>query len=129
MIDNFSNCLTCIRNGLTSQHVFVNVARSRRLIAFLLFIVKQGYLCGISFPQHNRRGDFRVFLKYDGTKPVISGIFRISRPSRRVCVNTRTLKRIYSPNILFIVSTNLGYLTAFQALRANVGGELVCLIY
>jgi small subunit ribosomal protein S8 len=130
MIDNFSNLLTCIRNGLNSRKLYIDVPRSRRLIKFILFFIKKGYLSGVIFTTTNKNIEiFRIFLKYDGQKPVISGLFRISKPSRRIYINIETLKRMYSPNIMFVVSTNQGYLSGFEALKKHIGGELVCVIY
>jgi small subunit ribosomal protein S8 len=129
MTDLFANCLTCIRNGLSQKKLFIDVARSRRLIKFILFFIKQGYLSGVVFTKNKNVGTFRIFLKYYGQKPVISGIIRISKPSRRVFVSIETVKRMYSPNYTLMISTNIGYLNGYSALSQKKGGELVCVIY
>lgn len=128
-MDPISLGLTSIRNNLLTKQLYIDIPRSNRLIKFLLFLIKQGCLCGVSFLQHKKKGTFRIYLKYYKNKPVISGLFRISRPSRRIYINKARLQKLYSPYLIYIISTKQGYMNAYQALQLNIGGEFIGILY
>jgi len=128
MRDIFSNFLSNIQNGFKAKKSFIDVPKSRKLKKLIFFFIKEGFFLGveetvIKFPI------FRIYLKYDGQKPVISGLIRISKVSRPVHIKVSTLRRLYKPSFVLVLSTQHGYKNGFQALMNKQGGELFCIIY
>jgi len=74
-----------------------------------------------------------VELKYFGDRrhrrPVITGLERVSRPGRRVYSGRRDLPWVLSGMGIAIVSTSQGVMTAEEARRRGVGGEVLCKVW
>ncbi|MEL7236170.1 MAG: 30S ribosomal protein S8, partial [Chloroflexota bacterium] len=75
----------------------------------------------------------RVELKYYGDrrnrKPVITNIERVSKPGRRIYRGRREMPRVLSGAGIAIVTTPRGVMTAQQARRQRVGGEVLCYVW
>jgi small subunit ribosomal protein S8 len=128
MNDIISNFLSILKNGANLQKSFIDLPQSRRVKKLIIFLIIQGYIAGFTIIKEKKR--FRIFLSYSlDHRSVFSGIYRISKPSRRIMLNVVTLKYIHNPYFLFVVSTNQGYLSNTQALLKHIGGELVCVFY
>lgn len=61
----------------------------------------------------------------------IKKIKNLYKPSNFFYLKYLVLKKKYnfSTNYLLILSTNKGYMTAFEAVRLQIGGKLICIIY
>ena len=59
---------------------------------------------------------------------VITNISRISRPGLRKYSNSSDLPRVLNGLGIAIVSTSKGVMTAKQAKKENVGGEIICYV-
>ena len=74
-----------------------------------------------------------IDLKYYGNRrnrrPVISKIERISKPGRRIYRGRKELPRVLSGAGIAIVTTPKGVMTANEARRQRVGGEVLCYIW
>ena len=72
----------------------------------------------------------RLFLKYGphGEK-VISGLERISRPGRRVYLGVDDVPIVLGGLGTSILTTSRGVMTGQDAVRAGVGGEVLCNIW
>ncbi|MGX7589237.1 30S ribosomal protein S8 [Candidatus Vidania fulgoroideorum] len=63
-----------------------------------------------------------VKLKYIFNNPVIKNINFISKPSRRIYIKIKNLKKI---NVNCLLSTNVGILNRKESIKNNIGGELL----
>jgi small subunit ribosomal protein S8 len=74
-----------------------------------------------------------ITLKYHGArrerKPVITNIQRVSKPGRRVYRGRKDLPRPMSGIGVAIMTTPKGVMTAQQARRLGVGGEVLCVVW
>ena len=72
----------------------------------------------------------RIFLKYGprGEK-VITGLERISRPGRRVYFRSSEVPPVLGGLGTSILTTSRGVMTGRAAVRAGVGGEVLCNIW
>ena len=72
----------------------------------------------------------RVFLKYGphGEK-VISGLQRISRPGRRVYLGVEDVPTVLGGLGTSILTTSRGVMTGRAAMRAGIGGEVLCNVW
>ena len=73
--------------------------------------------------------ELKIELKYHEGAPVISQIQRVSRPGRRVYSGIKELKRVYNGLGISILSTPRGVLSDNEARDANVGGEVLCMVF
>ncbi len=70
------------------------------------------------------------YLKYEANdRHVIYGIKRVSKPSRRVYVNSKDVKPVLNGLGISVLSTSKGLVTDKQATKQNVGGEVLCEIW
>jgi len=86
--------------------------------------LKQGYKAKAEL---NKKicGDF----KYVDGEPSISGLKRISKPSRRVYVNTKNIPLVKSGYGVAIISTSKGIMSDANARKNNVGGEVLLYVW
>jgi len=91
---------------------------------------EQGFIKNYKFLEDNKQGVLRVYLKYvDDRKPVVYGLERVSKPSRRVYKKSKDIKPVLNGLGISILSTSKGLMTDKQARNANVGGEVLCNIW
>jgi small subunit ribosomal protein S8 len=130
MTDPIADLLTRIRNALSSRHDRVDIPSSKQKVAIVKILKEEGFIKNYKVIKDNKQGILRVFLKYnDQHQPVIKGIQRVSKPSRRVYVAADDIPPVLSGLGLGIVSTSRGVLTDKEARRQNVGGEMVCAVW
>ena len=95
---------------------------SRMKLSIAEILVREGYLAGID-PKSKKTNTLEVSLSYKDGRPAISGVKRISKPSRRVYQGVRDLKPVKRGRGLLVLSTPAGILTGKDARAQNVGGE------
>ena len=63
------------------------------------------------------------------SRRVISGIKRISRPGLRVYARKTEIPRVLGGLGIAILSTSQGVMSGREALKAGVGGEVLCFVW
>ncbi|MDQ2803160.1 MAG: 30S ribosomal protein S8 [Pseudomonadota bacterium] len=130
MSDPLGDMLTRIRNAQRSRHSSC-VAPASKLRANVLDVLRrEGYIRGFS-AEELRPGiaQLRIELKYNEGEPVIKEIQRVSKPGRRVYSKIKELQRIYAGLGVSILSTPRGVMSDNEARAANVGGEVLCMVF
>lgn len=127
--DPISNLLTIIRNGLQARKESVDIPASKLSGRILDIFKNDGYIEDYRLMETTAQGSFKVYLKYDGRKPGIIGLKRISRPGLRVYKEKRDLPRVLSGLGTAVISTSKGVLSGNEARKMNVGGEVLCYIW
>ena len=129
MTDPIADMLTRIRNAQTARHDSVAVPASRIKADIARILKSEGFIRDYELPKEQER-DIKIQLRYSGKRePVVSGIRRISKPGLRVYVKSKDMPRILGGLGIAIVSTPQGVMTAAEAKRANVGGEILCYVW
>jgi small subunit ribosomal protein S8 len=130
MTDPIADLLTRIRNGARARKEYVECPWSTVKERLARVIVAEGFLADCSVVETGPKRDLRVWLRYDEAhRPVISGLVRVSKPSRRVYVGARSMPSVRRGMGVNIVSTPVGILADREAIRRNVGGELLCSVW
>jgi len=71
-----------------------------------------------------------IQLKFDReNRPIISGLKRVSRPSRKVYVGAQGVPPVRKGLGINILSTSKGILVDRKAQREKVGGEIICSVW
>ncbi len=125
VVDPIADMLTRIRNAHMALHKEVMVPASKNKLAILEIMVEQGFIHDVQPEDRN----IKVVLKYSGSKPVIKGLKRISKPGRKVYVPAAEIPLVRNGLGICIMSTSHGVLDGHAARKQNVGGELICEIW
>jgi small subunit ribosomal protein S8 len=132
MTDPIADMLTRIRNASRARHQKVAVPWSRVKESIVKVLIEEGYLKELRKVKASQgAGDeLLIQLKFDReNRPVIVGIKRVSRPSRRIYVGAQGVTPIRKGLGINILSTPRGVMVDRQAHKANVGGELICSVW
>ena len=134
MTDPIADMLTRIRNAVQGRHQRVDVPASRFKAEIARILEQEGYISGFKMvgaeATEAGRAAIRLFLKYGpkGEK-VISGLERVSRPGRRVYLGRDDVPRVMGGLGTAILTTSHGVMTGRDAIKAGVGGEVLCNIW
>ena len=130
MTDPIADMLTRIRNALLARQERVDIPASKMKVSLARILKDEGYIRNYKVFKDEKQGVLRVLLKYNSqNEPVIKGIKRESKPSRRIYVGREEIPWVLSGMGLGILSTSKGILTDREARQQNVGGELICLVW
>ena len=145
MTDPIADMLTRIRNAVIAKRTRVDMPASRIKADIARILQDEGYIQGFRLlddangaPAHpvtpvktvKTEKMLRLFLKYGphGEK-LITGIERISRPGRRVYFGKADVPEVLAGLGTSILTTSRGVMTGREAVKAGVGGEVLCNIW
>lgn len=128
--DPISDMLTRIRNGGSARRTAVDVPESRVKKQIAELLQSRGYLDFVESDADPKKPTLTLGLRYGAqNRPLIEGIERVSRPSRRVYVNVNSIPKVRNGLGMAIMSTPRGILSDEQAREARVGGEVLARIW
>ena len=128
MTDVIADMLTRIRNALNAKHETVEIPASNTKKAIADILLKEGYVSDVKVVE-GVQGTIVVSLKYDGNKPVITGLKRVSKPGLRVYVGTDEVPQVLGGLGIAILSTSKGIMTGKEAKKAHQGGEVLAYVW
>jgi small subunit ribosomal protein S8 len=133
MTDPISDMLSRIRNATIGRHARVDMPSSRLKVEIAKILEAEGYIQGFKVlePEGDRvQAQLRVFLKYGPRgERVITGIQRVSRPGRRVYFGCDDVPDVLAGLGTSILTTSRGVMTGREAVKAGVGGEVLCNVW
>lgn len=130
MTDPIADYLTRIRNALQAKHTYVDIPASIMKRKISRILIEQGYIKKYILIDDGKQGLIRIWLKYDADKnPVINKLIRVSKPGLRRYVDVDNLPRIKNNLGIAILTTPKGVITAREARRQKVGGEILFYIW
>lgn len=125
--------LTRIRNAVAAKHTRVDMPASRLKADIARILQDEGYIQGFKLLEEGANGPakmLRVFLKYGPHgERLITGVERISRPGRRVYFGKADVPEVLAGLGTSILTTSRGVMTGREAVKAGVGGEVLCNIW
>lgn len=130
MTDPIADFLTRIRNASSAKHKYVDIPASnmKRKIADIL--LEQKFIANYTNIKDDKMGLLRLYLRYDKDgKNLITGIKRISTPGLRHYVGADNLPRVRNNLGIAVISTSKGLMTAREAGRQGIGGEVICYVW
>ena len=132
MTDPIADLLTRIRNASRARHQRVAVPWSRLKENIVKILIQEGYLKDQKKVKASIGGgeEIVIQLKFDReSRPIISGMKRVSSPGRRVYVGAKALTPVRKGLGIHVLSTPKGILVDREAQKAKVGGELICSVW
>lgn len=130
--DSIADMLTRIRNAMMIQRRQVVMPSSKMREAIARILKEEGFIGDCEVIPARPQAMLRLSLKYTQEKraqSVITGLKRISKPGRRIYAGRHDLPWVRSGLGIAIVSTPKGVMTAQQARRLHVGGEVLCYVW
>ena len=136
MTDPIADMLTRIRNAVTAKQTRVDMPASRLKTEIARILQDEGYIQGFKVLDEAATKtspatkSLRLFLKYGphGEK-LITGVQRISRPGRRVYFGKQDVPEVLAGLGTSILTTSRGVMTGRNAVKAGVGGEVLCNVW
>ncbi len=129
MTDPISDLLTRIRNAHMAKYATLTIPSSRMKLEIVRIMRDEGYLEGFSKLEDDKQGKIQIELKYQGDQPAISGMERVSKPSRRIYRGKNSIPKVLNGLGVTIVSTPKGVMTGTACSRQGIGGEVLCSIW
>jgi small subunit ribosomal protein S8 len=126
--------ITRIRNAVIAKHTRVDMPASRLKTEIARILQDEGYIQGFKLlddaAANARMKTLRLFLKYGPHgERLITGVERISRPGRRVYFGKEDVPDVLGGLGTSILTTSRGVMTGREAVKAGVGGEVLCNVW
>ncbi len=132
MSDPIADMLTRIRNAQRVEKTTVVMPSSKVKVAIAGVLKDEGYIASFEVEKNDESAGEALRIQFK-TRPdrqrVISGVKRISRPGLRVYARKTEIPRVLGGLGVAILSTSQGVMSGRQALRAGVGGEVLCYVW
>ena len=130
LVDPIGDMLTRIRNGQMRSLNKINIPFSNFRLKILEVLKKEGYIIDFNIDNGKEKIKFlSVDLKYYEGRPVIKEIKRVSKPGRRVYSKATSIPKVLNGLGLAILSTSKGVMSDTDAIKNNLGGEIICKVF
>ena len=127
MTDPIADMLTRVRNANMAKLEKVDVPASKMKIELTKILKDKGFIKSFKVLRDRKQGVIRITMKYlEGYEKVITGLKRVSKPGRRVYVDSAGIPKVMGGYGIAILSTSRGILTDEVCRKEGIGGELIC---
>ena len=128
-IDPIGDMLTRIRNGQMRSLNKIEIPYSNFRQKILEVLKKEGYIINFKIEIEKKIKLISVDLKYYEGQPVIKEIKRVSKPGRRVYSSADSIPKVLNGLGVAILSTSKGVMSDADAIKNNIGGEIICRVF
>ena len=130
MQDLTADMLTRLRNAVRNGAKSVKVVNNKLNRGVAQVLKDEGYITDFAVEEDGPRTTLNVSLRYGPRgERLINRLDRVSRPGCRVYAKCDELPSPIDGLGISIVSTSSGIMSNRRALDANVGGEVVAVVY
>lgn len=127
--DPIADLLTRIRNAAMARHDSVTIPASKMKLAVARILKAEGFISDYTLVKSEPQKQIKITLKYINKQPAFLGLERVSKPGLRVYAGKSEIPRVYGGLGLAIMSTSKGVMTAHEAWKKNLGGEVLCYVW
>ena len=128
--DPIGDMITRIRNASRMGHETVSLPGSKLKASVAEVLTEEGYIEGYEETEEDGgKKTLELSLSYKKGKPVIEGVERESKPSRRVYVSKDEIPEVLGGLGTAVLSTSKGLMSGKGAREKGVGGELLLKIW
>ncbi|MEK7134317.1 MAG: 30S ribosomal protein S8 [Patescibacteria group bacterium] len=128
-MDPISNMLNSIKNAGAVKLPSVVVPHSNLCFAVAELLAREGYVASVAKKGKKTRKYIEVGVSYVGARPRVTGVQRLSKPSRRMYMGVRDMRPVRQGYGLLVLSTPKGLMTGSEARKEHVGGEVLFKIW
>jgi len=124
--DPLSDMVARIKNASEMGHQNVSLSSSKLKEAVAEVLEGEGYIGNYEVEElPGNKKELTVELSYKEGEPVIEGMEKVSKPSRRVYVSQEEIPDVLGGLGTAVLSTSNGVMTGEAAREEQVGGELL----
>ena len=125
------NMLSALYNKSYFYNEPVNVVYSSLCENVLKVMKENGYVYNYVVVEKDAKRSIDVWPQIVNGNKNMNSFKLISKPSRHIHLSVKELKKklCYNPFALLLVSTSKGVMDASEAVKNNVGGEVLCEIF
>lgn len=127
--DTLGDFLTIIRNGSHAGLKSVSAQWSSVHEGVARILKEAGYIADFTKTEKNKLPVIEITLKYNGKKPVITEINRISKPGRRIYTGYGDIPKVIGGMGISVLTTSKGILSDAEARQQKVGGEILAQVW
>lgn len=127
--DTLGDFLTIIRNGSHAGLKSVSAQWSSVREGVARILKEAGYIADFTKTEKNKLPVIEITLKYNGKKPVITEINRISKPGRRIYTGYGDIPKVIGGMGISVLTTSKGILSDTEARQQKVGGEILAQVW
>lgn len=127
--DTLGDFLTIIRNGSRAGLKSVSAQWSSVREGVARILKESGYIADFAKTEKNKLPVLEITLKYNGKKPVITEINRISKPGRRIYTGYGDIPKVIGGMGISVLTTSKGILSDTEARQQKVGGEILAQVW
>ena len=127
--DPISDFLTRFKNASRAGNDEFKAPFSKQKAEIARILKEEGYIWGYEINTSGKFPELQVKTKYVDGKPVLTDLKRLSKPGRRSYVGAGEIPRVLNGLGISILSTSKGLMTAHQAKRQKLGGELLAKVW
>jgi len=129
MQDPIADMLTRLRNAGMAGLKKVDMPGSKIKSAIAEVLKNEGYISNFTVVEDGVKKTLVIDLKYVNNKSVIEGVERVSKPSCRIHCGSADVPRVRNGLGTVILTTPNGIMSGKSAVKANVGGEILCYVW
>ena len=130
LVDPIGDMLSRIRNGQMRSLNKIDIPYSNFRFKILEVLKKEGYIINYKLTDSKvTNKTIVVDLKYYEGQPVIKEIKRVSKPGRRVYSKATSIPKVLNGLGVAILSTSKGVMSDSEAIKNNLGGEIICRVF
>ena len=128
MTDPIADLLTRIRNALMRSKETVNAPYSKLKHELAKLLVKEGFLSSVRKVKKDF-DELEITLKYFEEEPVIKELVRESKPGLRKYLSYKEIKPHKGGLGIKIITTSKALMTDREAIKKQMGGEVICKVF
>lgn len=128
--DPLSDLVARIKNAQERQHQKLKMPGSTIKRDIAKVFKEEGYIEDFELEGSDSILTLTIDLKYQQQgKPVIDGLERVSKPSRRVYVSSDEIPRVLEGLGTAVITTSEGVMSGKRARKKEIGGEVLLKIW
>lgn len=125
-----SDLIIRIKNAARARRKQVVLDNLKINKAILKVLVSEGFLEGFDIDKREGRKVLVAIVKYEKRNPILTDVLVVSKPSLRKYATAKEIPQIQRKGRhTIILSTNRGIMTGREALKKNMGGEVLFRIW
>jgi len=127
--DTISDFLARLKNAYLARHKRVEVPFTKMLGEISEILLQENFVKEVKNTTQDGHKMLVITLAYPNRKPAIEDIKRVSKPGLRVYVSKKHIPRVYGGLGIAILSTPQGVMGSKEAVKKQIGGEVICKVW
>lgn len=123
MNSSLINFLIAIKNAANLNKEYLSFYYSKKFLLIAKILYKEGLIQDF-YIKKSKYSQIIIILKYSFFDNCYKSLTIFSKPSKKFFFSYKDISKLYEKHVLYIFSTNLGYLTSLECKQKKIGGIL-----